>query len=96
MNCYICNENTDDENHCEYHRYELRPLQEFMAKLTGCSYYTQSNAPFLNIDSDHVYAISGFIAGAKMCLSFKYINNSLRLISIDEPLFNYCHLDNAP
>jgi len=88
MNCYICTD-TDDENHCELHRYQLQPLQDFMAELTGCSYYKTSNNPFMFIDADHLPAIIGFIAGARLCLALVKKNNYWKLTATDKPFFNY-------
>jgi len=99
MECSICNFEIDGlENHCEVHRYELDPLRQFMAEITGCSFYTQARDPFMNLDPDHANLIRAFIAGARLRLTLIEINNTniFRLTSSDEIYFDYVTMDEMP
>jgi len=93
MNCYICDINSGDENHCETCRFEVYPIQEWMEEATGDPMWTGSNIPFLEINKDHSKMISGFIAGGQMPFKLIDIGAGLgcltRLVRADVPEFTY-------
>ena len=68
MNCYICNPNLPDNScECEYCRYKLHPLKEFLREKTGNVMWTDSNTPFIDIDKGETTSlITGYIAGANL------------------------------
>lgn len=97
MECYICNPNTDENNQCSFHNVELDPLSRFMAEYTGCSHFTQSNIPFMNLDPRHADLVIAFIAGARLRLKLIEINNGVyRLTNSDKIYFNYASMDEMP
>lgn len=98
MECYICDPTTDQENQCSYHSVELDPLSRFMAEFTGCSHFTQSNNPFMNLDSHHADLVVAFIAGARLRLKLIKIKgvNMYRLTDSDEIYFDYASVDEMP
>ncbi len=89
MDCYVCNTESMDENHCERCRYELQPLIEWLTEETGDSSISDSNAPFLELHSDEARLIKGFLAGGQMPFAVEKIGNDTRLFRIDLPLFTY-------
>lgn len=95
MDCSICNPEIDYENHCEFHRYELNPLCEYMAIATGCSFYTHQNDPFMALDPDHANLIKAFIAGARLKLELIEINNTntFRLTQAKSIYFDYITME---
>jgi len=98
MECYICDPRTDQENQCSYHSMELDPLSRFMSEITGCSYFTQSNSPFMNIEPHHADIIVAFIAGARLKLKLKQVDgaNIYRLTDSDKIYFDYIPMDDMP
>ena len=81
MNCYICEpEAIDNESTCEYHRYDLQGLCEFMADKTGCNHYTESNTPLRSIETNHIPLIDGYIAGAEITYKVVKIGCNYQLI----------------
>ena len=81
MNCYICEPNAVDiDSTCEYHRYELQALCEYMADKTGCYHFISSNTPFISIDISHIPHIEGFIAGSELLYDVVKINSNYQLI----------------
>ncbi len=99
MDCYICNKDSYDENHCELCRFEVYPIQDWMRDKTGGAEWTDSNIPFMQIHNDHANMIAGFIAGGQMPFKLIDVGSGLnclkRLIRIDLPEFTYVPFSEA-
>lgn len=89
MDCYVCNIESMDENHCEQCRFELQALTDWLQSETGDSSIGDSNSPFLELHEDEARLIKGFLAGAQMPFTVKRIGNLTRLHRIDLPVFSY-------
>ena len=95
MDCYICNSKSFDENHCEQCRFELQPLIEWMADITGRASFKESNFPFLELHEDEARYVAGFIAGGQMPFKIIKVDNYTRLVRSNFPAYSYASFTRA-
>lgn len=89
MDCYVCNIESNDSNHCEICRYELQPLIEWLSEETVSNRFKNSSMPFLHINENDVMLIKGFLAGGQMPFG---ILDGNRLYRSNEPCYTYLQI----